>query len=69
MSDNFDSLYFLNCIRNMPVFPLEEKDSNKWIDLKPIVQGRRTGEYMRAKKQAEEINSEITDGELTELYA
>jgi hypothetical protein len=39
--DGLDGLYFVNCLRGLPIYPLGEKDPAKWVSLRPIVQGRR----------------------------
>ncbi len=58
--EDFDGLYFLNCLRALPIFPLDDEDRELAVqkglcvpyDLKAIVQGRRSAETMIARELA-----------------
>ena len=50
----FTSLYFINCIRSLPIFPISEPDPNKRRSLKHLTQGRHP-------KEKEVISSEELD--------
>ena len=54
MLEKSNGLYLLNCIRGLAIFPLDEPDPTKWIDLKLIVQGRRSAEVMIARELADD---------------
>jgi hypothetical protein len=34
-----DSLYFINCLRALPIWPLGEDNPDNWTSLAPITQG------------------------------
>jgi hypothetical protein len=53
-NDDFAGLYFLNCIRAMPIFPLSERNPSKRYSLKPLAQGRRA-------KEKEEDTAPVSD--------
>jgi hypothetical protein len=53
--DEFTGLYFLNCIRALPIFPISEPDPNKRSSLKPLAQGRRP------KEEEEAVSSEFDE--------